>query len=196
MSLVPKFLQGNNPDEAYSQEDRFPGGIRQVRELPPAQFVPPSPKEVDIVKRGEAIASVRALEDRVEAQAQRIAALERELQTCHDRQDLLAEERTKWRRDAQMFQTQLTALAADMSNVHQLTERAAKTHAHVLSIIRAATPAEDYNQGGTVEEAIEESEAVRKLHEIATLTDPHMEALRKQITPDAAGDHGVPPQER
>lgn len=95
-----------------------------------------TPREVNIIKRGQAIAEVRSLTDLCESQATKITELERELQIAHDRMGLLAEERGKWREDAEAYRTVLVELATDMSNIGLLTQRAQDTHQRVMELIQ------------------------------------------------------------
>lgn len=94
------------------------------------------PREVAIAKRGQAIAEVRSLTELCENQAERIAELSRELQIAQDRTALLAEERGKWREDAEAYRTVLVELATDMSNIGLLTQRAQDTHQRVMELIQ------------------------------------------------------------
>lgn len=99
----------------------------------------PTPREVATVKRGEAIAHVRALEEKVERQDAEIARLYAGLRNAENQRDLLDEDRRKWRADADAYKTHLLELSAAMSAVGVLMQRAQDTHQRILNLIARET---------------------------------------------------------
>ena len=103
---------------------------------PPVELQPHiSPREVDIVKRGEAIASVRALEDHVSTVEKEAEALRRQLDRCADKCSFLTEELQYWRSAAESYRNMLAELSSDMRNISLLVERAHDTHARIEATI-------------------------------------------------------------
>lgn len=98
---------------------------------------PNNSRENEITRRGSAIAEVRHLTERYEKQIIEIEEIKRELQIANDRMAILAEERAKWRADAEIYRVALIELASDMANIGLLTNRAQETHGRVMHLINA-----------------------------------------------------------
>lgn len=151
----------------------------------------PIPAEQNIVRRGEAIAHVRAVEDRCAFLEKELATTARNLQTANDRMALLAEERTKWRAAAEAHRADLIALASDVSAIGLLCQRAQDTHSKIGTIIHSKTPPESHHgEDGTDHTTSITSEAIRKLRETAGSANPvapvHEEPARTE-----AGDSSL-----
>lgn len=115
-------------------------GARLPPELPNVPYIPRTePKESLIVKRGEAIAHVRTLEETVERQRQQLSDGVAALRNCENQRDLLDEDRRKWRADAEIYRTILIELASDMHNIGLLTQRASETHQKVMNLLARET---------------------------------------------------------
>lgn len=162
---------------------------------------PPSGRELNIVKRGEAIAHVRHLEETVERLTAEVAATLRKLERTEDRLTIVVEERTRWRRDAEAYRTALIELSSDMRNIGLLTANAADTHRRVIALIEAETPPEeDHNTlGGTPLAANEFAQAISDLTASApeaSETDPPPLFLQKgaPTPPTDARDGGLAPR--
>jgi hypothetical protein len=157
-------------------------------------------REINIVKRGEAVAHVRQLEDTVEQQQKLIASLERSHQTCEDRLAMVDEDRRKWRADAETYRVALVELSSDMRNINLLTQRASDTHTKVLAVIGRDPPEETpppragggFSTPGVSTNAV--SEAIRRMEETVkgTPSDPPPLFLSEEHSSrDDAGEHRV-----
>lgn len=124
-------------------EKMRPDNVEFVRRPPdlPSQI---TPREIDIVKRGEAIAQVRQLEDYVTQLQKDNHNLQFKLSRCEDRCTMLNEERNKYRSDADKYRALVLELSSDMNALNLLSSRAQSTHERVLAIIESeAPPSED-----------------------------------------------------
>lgn len=149
------------------------------------------PKETAIVRRGEAIAHVRALEERVAQLESLNGKLEATVARLDDRCTLLDEERQRYRAQAEGYRAGLIELASDMGAVGLLTQRAQATADRVNAIIASEGPPdrhEDETEAHTsrASEAlrVHQPEFVESISASETSMDPLPERARADPTTD------------